>query len=283
MSDKKTSKENEKKLIEEAEKLCKDLFENKELNENFQELESILKKLQQIKSLKDGNKIKKIKNDLNIKLRDFIEISEENMTALLKYFQKLIAKKQLENKENDKKNMNSLLKIEQINQFNDSIFNNSENNLLYIYFSLLTNSKEFVNFPHYILFILIFIPFSKEVILYIKDENIVNLDFTNVDYILNNYEKENSFLNLDLIDALIGTEIQLKSIISHSDIEQALDMGKIIKSIKEKEIFKDLKQKNITNQEDLKKDFDKLISDNKINLIKTNDSNLFNLIYYSIN
>ena len=98
MSDKKTSKENEKKLIEEAEKLCKDLFENKELNENFQELESILKKLQQIKSLKDGNKIKKIKNDLNIKLRDFIEISEENMTALLKYFQKLIAKKQLENK-----------------------------------------------------------------------------------------------------------------------------------------------------------------------------------------
>ena len=54
MSDKKTSKENEKKLIEEAEKLCKDLFENKELNENFQELESILKKLQQIKSLKDG-------------------------------------------------------------------------------------------------------------------------------------------------------------------------------------------------------------------------------------
>ena len=279
MSDKKTSKENEKKLIEEAEKLCKDLFENKELNENFQELESILKKLQQIKSLKDGNKIKKIKNDLNIKLRDFIEISEENMTALLKYFQKLIAKKQLENKENDKKNMNSLLKIEQINQFNDSIFHNSENNLLYIYFSLLTNSKEFVNFPHYILFILIFIPFSKEVILYIKDENIVNLDFTNVDYILNNYEKENSFLNLDLIDALIGTEIQLKSIISHSDIEQALDMGKIIKSIKEKEIFKDLKQKNITNQKDLKKDFDKLISDNKINCIKTNNSNLFN--YFS--
>jgi predicted hydrolase (HD superfamily) len=130
---------------------------------------------------------------------------------------------------------------------------------------------------------MIYIPFSKEVILYIKDEKMISLDFSNVDYIINNYEKENSFLNLDLIDALIGTEIQLKSIMAHDDIVQALDMEKIIKSLKEKEIFKNCKEKKITNQEDLKKDFEKLFSDNKINLIKTNDSNLFNLIYYSIN
>ena len=279
MSDKKISKENEKKLIEEAEKLCKDLFESKELNDNFKELESIQKKLQQIRTLKDGNKIKKIKDDLNLKLRDFIEISEKNMIALVKYFQKLIAKKQLEIKENEKNNLKSLLKIEQINQFNDSIFNSSENNLLYIYFSVLTNSKEYLNFPNYILFILIFIPFSKEVILYIKDEKSVNLDFQNVDYILNNYDKENSFLNLDLIDALIGTEIKLNSIMAHEDIEQSLDMEKIIKSLKEKEILKDLKVKKITKQEDLKKDFETLISDNKINCIKTNNSNFFNFLY----
>ncbi len=279
MSDKKISKENEKKLIEEAERLCKDLFESKELNDNFKELESIQKKLQQIRTLKDGNKIKKIKDDLNLKLRDFIEISEKNMIALVKYFQKLIAKKQLEIKENEKNNLKSLLKIEQINQFNDSIFNSSENNLLYIYFSVLTNSKEYLNFPNYILFILIFIPFSKEVILYIKDEKSVNLDFQNVDYILNNYDKENSFLNLDLIDALIGTEIKLNSIMAHEDIEQSLDMEKIIKSLKEKEILKDLKVKKITKQEDLKKDFEKLISDNKINCIKTNNSNFFNFLY----
>jgi hypothetical protein len=279
MSDKKISKENEKKLIEEAERLCKDLFESKELNDNFKELESIQKKLQQIRTLKDGNKIKKIKDDLNLKLRDFIEISEKNMIALVKYFQKLIAKKQLEIKENEKNNLKSLLKIEQINQFNDSIFNSSENNLLYIYFSVLTNSKEYLNFPNYILFILIFIPFSKEVILYIKDEKSVNLDFQNVDYILNNYDKENSFLNLDLIDALIGTEIKLNSIMAHEDIEQSLDMEKIIKSLKEKEILKDLKVKKITKQEDLKKAFEKLISDNKINCIKTNNSNFFNFLY----
>jgi hypothetical protein len=279
MNDKKISKENEKKLIEEAERLCKDLFESKELNDNFKELESIQKKLQQIRTLKDGNKIKKIKDDLNLKLRDFIEISEKNMIALVKYFQKLIAKKQLEIKENEKNNLKSLLKIEQINQFNDSIFNSSENNLLYIYFSVLTNSKEYLNFPNYILFILIFIPFSKEVILYIKDEKSVNLDFQNVDYILNNYDKENSFLNLDLIDALIGTEIKLNSIMAHEDIEQSLDMEKIIKSLKEKEILKDLKVKKITKQEDLKKDFEKLISDNKINCIKTNNSNFFNFLY----
>ena len=279
MNDKKISKENEKKLIEEAERLCKDLFESKELNDNFKELESIQKKLQQIRTLKDGNKIKKIKDDLNLKLRDFIEISEKNMIALVKYFQKLIAKKQLEIKENEKNNLKSLLKIEQINQFNDSIFNSSENNLLYIYFSVLTNSKEYLNFPNYILFILIFIPFSKEVILYIKDEKSVNLDFQNVDYILNNYDKENSFLNLDLIDALIGTEIKLNSIMAHEDIEQSLDMEKIIKSLKEKEILKDLKVKKITKQEDLKKDFETLISDNKINCIKTNNSNFFNFLY----
>ena len=283
MSDKKTSKEKEKKLIEEAEILCKNLFDNKELNDNIQELESILKKLQQIQTIKDENKKKKIKNDLNLKLRDFIEISKENQIALVKCFQKLIAKKQLDIKENEKKNLKYILKIEQINQFNDSIFNNSENNTLYIYFALLTNSNEFLNFPNYILLIMIYIPFSKEVILYIRDEKIISLDFSNVDYIINNYEKENSFLNLDLIDALIGTEIQLKSIMAHDDIVQALDMEKIIKSLKEKEIFKNCKEKKITNQEDLKKDFEKLFSDNKINLIKTNDSNLFNLIYYSIN
>ena len=283
MSDKKISKENEKKLIEEAERLCKDLFESKELNDNFKELESIQKKLQQIRTLKDGNKIKKIKDDLNLKLRDFIEISKENQIALVKCFQKLIAKKQLDIKENEKKNLKYILKIEQISQFNNSIFNNSENNTLYIYFALLTNSNEFLNFPNYILLIMIYIPFSKEVILYIRDEKIISLDFSNVDYIINNYEKENSFLNLDLIDALIGTEIQLKSIMAHDDIVQALDMEKIIKSLKEKEIFKNCKEKKITNQEDLKKDFEKLFSDNKINLIKTNDSNLFNLIYYSIN
>ena len=228
-------------------------------------------------------KKKKIKNDLNLKLRDFIEISKENQIALVKCFQKLIAKKQLDIKENEKKNLKYILKIEQISQFNNSIFNNSENNTLYIYFALLTNSNEFLNFPNYILLIMIYIPFSKEVILYIKDEKIISLDFSNVDYIINNYEKENSFLNLDLIDALIGTEIQLKSIMAHDDIVQALDMEKIIKSLKEKEIFKNCKEKKITNQEDLKKDFEKLFSDNKINLIKTNDSNLFNLIYYSIN
>lgn len=283
MSDKKTSKEKEKKLIEEAEILCKNLFDNKELNDNIQELESILKKLQQIQTIKDENKKKKIKNDLNLKLRDFIEISKENQIALVKCFQKLIAKKQLDIKENEKKNLKYILKIEQISQFNNSIFNNSENNTLYIYFALLTNSNEFLNFPNYILLIMIYIPFSKEVILYIKDEKIISLDFSNVDYIINNYEKENSFLNLDLIDALIGTEIQLKSIMAHDDIVQALDMEKIIKSLKEKEIFKNCKEKKITNQEDLKKDFEKLFSDNKINLIKTNDSNLFNLIYYSIN
>ena len=283
MSDKKTSKEKEKKLIEGAEILCKNLFDNKELNDNIQELESILKKLQQIQTIKDENKKKKIKNDLNLKLRDFIEISKENQIALVKCFQKLIAKKQLDIKENEKKNLKYILKIEQISQFNNSIFNNSENNTLYIYFALLTNSNEFLNFPNYILLIMIYIPFSKEVILYIKDEKMISLDFSNVDYIINNYEKENSFLNLDLIDALIGTEIQLKSIMAHDDIVQALDMEKIIKSLKEKEIFKNCKEKKITNQEDLKKDFEKLFSDNKINLIKTNDSNLFNLIYYSIN
>ena len=279
MSDKKTSKEKEKKLIEGAEILCKNLFDNKELNDNIQELESILKKLQQIQTIKDENKKKKIKNDLNLKLRDFIEISKENQIALVKCFQKLIAKKQLDIKENEKKNLKYILIIEQISQFNNSIFNNSENNTLYIYFALLTNSNEFLNFPNYILLIMIYIPFSKEVILYIRDEKIISLDFSNVDYIINNYEKENSFLNLDLIDALIGTEIQLKSIMAHDDIVQALDMEKIIKSLKEKEIFKNCKEKKITNQEDLKKDFEKLISDNKINCIKTNNSNLFN--YFS--
>ena len=66
---------------------------------------------------------------------------------------------------------------------------------------------------------------------------------------------------------------------AHEDIEQSLDMEKIIKSLKEKEILKDLKVKKITKQEDLKKDFEKLISDNKINCIKTNNSNFFNFLY----
>ena len=282
MTDKQKSKEIEKQLIEASEKLCKELFDKKELSENLEDLEKISKILQQIQSLKDEVKKTKLIEQLNPNLKQFIQLSKENLVALGKYFQKIISKKKLEIKDNKSSNIENSIKIEQFNNFNNSIFNDSENNLIYIYFFLLQNSNKFEisDFPDFILLILLYIPSTKEIYLFVKNEKTLNINFSSVNFILENYQIDNSFLNLDLVNSLVGTEIETNY---SDDIEQALDMEKIINDIRTNEILKDSKDKirKFSNEIELKNEFVKILHENKINTLKTNNVELFNFIYNS--
>ena len=282
MTDKQKSKEIEKQLIEASEKLCKELFDKKELSDNLEDLEKISKILQQIQSLKDEVKKTKLIEQLNPNLKQFIQLSKENLVALGKYFQKIISKKKLEIKDNKPSNTENPMKIEQFNNFNNSIFNNSENNLIYIYFFLLQNSNKFEisDFPDFILLILLYIPSTKEIYLFVKNEKTLNINFSSVNFILENYQIDNSFLNLDLVNSLVGTEIETNY---SDDIEQALDMEKLINDIRTNETLKDSKDKirKFSNEIELKNEFVKILHENKINTIKTNNVELFNFIYNS--
>ena len=282
MTDKQKSKEIEKQLIEASEKLCKELFDKKELSDNLEDLEKISKILQQIQSLKDEVKKTKLIEQLNPNLKQFIQLSKENLVALGKYFQKIISKKKLEIKDNKSSNIENSIKIEQFNNFNNSIFSDSENNLIYIYFFLLQNSNKFEisDFPDFILLILLHIPSTKEIYLFVKNEKTLNINFSSVNFILENYQIDNSFLNLDLVNSLVGTEIETNY---SDDIEQALDMEKIINDIRTNEILKDSKDKirKFSNEIELKNEFVKILHENKINTIKTNNVELFNFIYNS--
>ena len=282
MTDKQKSKEIEKQLIEASEKLCKELFDKKELSDNLEDLEKISKILQQIQSLKDEVKKTKLIEQLNPNLKQFILLSKENLVALGKYFQKIISKKKLEIKDNKPSNTENSMKIEQFNNFNNSIFNNSENNLIYIYFFLLQNSNKFEisDFPDFILLILLYIPSTKEIYLFVKNEKTLNINFSSVNFILENYQIDNSFLNLDLVNSLVGTEIETNY---SDDIEQALDMEKLINDIRTNETLKDSKDKirKFSNEIELKNEFVKILHENKINTIKTNNVELFNFIYNS--
>lgn len=282
MTDKQKSKEIEKQLIEASEKLCKELFDKKELSENLEDLEKISKILQQIQSLKDEVKKTKLIEQLNPNLKQFIQLSKENLVALGKYFQKIISKKKLEIKDNKSSNIENSIKIEQFNNFNNSIFSDSENNLIYIYFFLLQNSNKFEisDFPDFILLILLHIPSTKEIYLFVKNEKTLNINFSSVNFILENYQIDNSFLNLDLVNSLVGTEIETNY---SDDIEQALDMEKIINDIRTNEILKDSKDKirKFSNEIELKNEFVKILHENKINTLKTNNVELFNFIYNS--
>ena len=282
MTDKQKSKEIEKQLIEASEKLCKELFDKKELSENLEDLEKISKILQQIQSIKDEVKKTKLIEQLNPNLKQFIQLSKENLVALGKYFQKIISKKKLEIKDNKSSNIENSIKIEQFNNFNNSIFSDSENNLIYIYFFLLQNSNKFEisDFPDFILLILLYIPSTKEIYLFVKNEKTLNINFSSVNFILENYQIDNSFLNLNLVNSLVGTEIETNY---SDDIEQALDMEKIINDIRTNEILKDSKDKirKFSNEIELKNEFVKILHENKINTLKTNNVELFNFIYNS--
>lgn len=282
MTDKQKSKEIEKQLIEASEKLCKELFDKKELSDNLEDLEKISKILQQIQSLKDEVKKTKLIEQLNPNLKQFILLSKENLVALGKYFQKIISKKKLEIKDNKPSNTENSMKIEQFNNFNNSIFNNSENNLIYIYFFLLQNSNKFEisDFPDFILLILLYIPSTKEIYLFVKNEKTLNINFSSVNFILENYQIDNSFLNLDLVNSLVGTEIETNY---SDDIEQALDMEKLINDIRTNETLKDSKDKirKFSNEIEIKNEFVKILHEKKINTIKTNNVELFNFIYNS--
>ena len=282
MTDKQKSKEIEKQLIEASEKLCKELFDKKELSDNLEDLEKISKILQQIQSLKDEVKKTKLIEQLNPNLKQFIQLSKENLVALGKYFQKIISKKKLEIKDNKSSNIENSIKIEQFNNFNNSIFSDSENNLIYIYFFLLQNSNKFEisDFPDFILLILLYIPSTKEIYLFVKNEKTLNINFSSVNFILENYQIDNSFLNLDLVNSLVGTEIETNY---SDDIEQALDMEKLINDIRTNETLKDSKDKirKFSNEIELKNEFVKILHENKINTIKTNNVELFNFIYNS--
>ena len=282
MTDKQKSKEIEKQLIEASEKLCKELFDKKELSDNLEDLEKISKILQQIQSIKDEVKKTKLIEQLNPNLKQFILLSKENLVALGKYFQKIISKKKLEIKDNKSSNIENSIKIEQFNNFNNSIFSDSENNLIYIYFFLLQNSNKFEisDFPDFILLILLYIPSTKEIYLFVKNEKTLNINFSSVNFILENYQIDNSFLNLDLVNSLVGTEIETNY---SDDIEQALDMEKLINDIRTNETLKDSKDKirKFSNEIELKNEFVKILHENKINTIKTNNVELFNFIYNS--
>ena len=282
MTDKQKSKEIEKQLIEASEKLCKELFDKKELSENLEDLEKISKILQQIQSIKDEVKKTKLIEQLNPNLKQFIQLSKENLVALGKYFQKIISKKKLEIKDNKSSNIENSIKIEQFNNFNNSIFSDSENNLIYIYFFLLQNSNKFEisDFPDFILLILLYIPSTKEIYLFVKNEKTLNINFSSVNFILENYQIDNSFLNLDLVNSLVGTEIETNY---SDDIEQALDMEKLINDIRTNETLKDSKDKirKFSNEIELKNEFVKILHENKINTLKTNNVELFNFIYNS--
>ena len=282
-------KQKEKTLVSEAEKFLQKLLDENKLD--VKKIEVLSKKLQKVTTgskKKEENK-KDLSEYLNDKteVKDFLEQNESNYTILVKACQKILSKSQpqptpviSENKKETKKSQNEFKVekkdlIEIFNKKGEENFKDNNSEKLFVYFEYLSQFKiEPNNVP---LFTLIFFPKEKKINIFLKCNEKINLNFSQVDYLCNNSKE--LFLNIDYFSIMGNNEVQK----TREYKENCIDMAQFEKLIKEIPMVKgnDLKIINIGDDfEKFKKEFKDycFTLKDKIKNVVTNNKEFFNEI-----
>ena len=280
-------KQKEKTLVAEAEKLLQELLDKNSLT--FAQLQELSKKLQKVNS-NNNKKMEENKKDLSKYvsdkpgLKEYLEKDEQNKVILAKAAQKVLSKSQPKPTQNDTpkkenaKTPKGLFKVEKgnlIELFKEEEFKKNVDNL-YAYFETLSKEKADVNEVPF--FSMIFFPKDKIVYFYLKNKNIMNLSFSQVDYLCT--PGNELFLDIDYFSMLKNCELDK----TRKYKENCIDMAKLetkikeIPSLKENEIkiiyvnddFNELKQNLKQSCEGLK---------DKVKSVITNNKDYFNGIF----
>lgn len=280
-------KQKEKTLVAEAEKLLQELLDKNSLT--FAQLQELSKKLQKVNS-NNNKKMEENKKDLSKyvsdkpELKEYLEKDEQNKVILAKAAQKVLSKSQPKPTQNDTpkkenaKTPKGLFKVEKgnlIELFKEEEFKKNVDNL-YAYFETLSKEKADANEVPF--FSMIFFPKDKIVYFYLKNKNIMNLSFSQVDYLCT--PGNELFLDIDYFSMLENCELDK----TRKYKENCIDMAKLetkikeIPSLKENEIkimyvnddFNELKQNLKQSCEGLK---------DKVKSVITNNKDYFNGIF----
>jgi hypothetical protein len=280
-------KQKEKTLVAEAEKLLQELLDKNSLT--FAQLQELSKKLQKVNS-NNNKKMEENKKHLSKyvsdkpELKEYLEKDEQNKVILAKAAQKVLSKSQPKPTQNDTpkkenaKTPKGLFKVEKgnlIELFKEEEFKKNVDNL-YAYFETLSKEKADVNEVPF--FSMIFFPKDKIVYFYLKNKNIMNLSFSQVDYLCT--PGNELFLDIDYFSMLENCELDK----TRKYKENCIDMAKLetkikeIPSLKENEIkiiyvnddFNELKQNLKQSCEGLK---------DKVKSVITNNKDYFNGIF----
>ena len=280
-------KQKEKTLVAEAEKLLQELLDKNSLT--FAQLQELSKKLQKVNS-NNNKKMEENKKDLSKyvsdkpELKEYLEKDEQNKVILAKAAQKVLSKSQPKPTQNDTpkkenaKTPKGLFKVEKgnlIELFKEEEFKKNVENL-YAYFETLSKEKADANEVPF--FSMIFFPKDKIVYFYLKNKNIMNLSFSQVDYLCT--PGNELFLDIDYFSMLENCELDK----TRKYKENCIDMAKLetkikeIPSLKENEIkiiyvnddFNELKQNLKQSCEGLK---------DKVKSVITNNKDYFNGIF----
>lgn len=280
-------KQKEKTLVAEAEKLLQKLLDKNSLT--FAQIQELSKKLQKVNS-NNNKKMEENKKDLSKyvsdkpELKEYLEKDEQNKVILAKAAQKVLSKSQPKPTQNDTpkkenaKTPKGLFKVEKgnlIELFKEEEFKKNVDNL-YAYFETLSKEKADANEVPF--FSMIFFPKDKIVYFYLKNKNIMNLSFSQVDYLCT--PGNELFLDIDYFSMLENCELDK----TRKYKENCIDMAKLetkikeIPSLKENEIkiiyvnddFNELKQNLKQSCEGLK---------DKVKSVITNNKDYFNGIF----
>ena len=280
-------KQKEKTLVAEAEKLLQELLDKNSLT--FAQLQELSKKLQKVNS-NNNKKMEENKKDLSKyvsdkpELKEYLEKDEQNKVILAKAAQKVLSKSQPKPTQNDTpkkenaKTPKGLFKVEKgnlIELFKEEEFKKNVDNL-YAYFETLSKEKADVNEVPF--FSMIFFPKDKIVYFYLKNKDIMNLSFSQVDYLCT--PGNELFLDIDYFSMLENCELEK----TRKYKENCIDMAKLEKNIKEIQIFKENEIKIIYVNDDfneLKKNLKSCCEGlkDKIKSVITNNKDYFNGIF----
>lgn len=280
-------KQKEKALVAEAEKFLQELLDKNNLT--FAQLQELSKKLQKVNS-NNNKKMEENKKELSAyvsdkpELKDYLEKDEQNKVILAKATQKVLSKSQPKPTQNDTpqkdntKTPKGLFKVDKgnlIELFKKEEFSKDADNL-YAYFEAL--SKEKIDANEVPFFSMIFFPKDKIVYFYLKNKDIMNLSFSQVDYMCT--PGNELFLDIDYFSMLENCELEK----TRKYKENCIDMAKLEKKIKEIPTFKDNEIKIMYVNDDfneLKKNLKQCCEDlkDKVKSVITNNKDYFNGIF----
>jgi len=280
-------KQKEKALVAEAEKFLQELLDKNNLT--FAQLQELSKKLQKVNS-NNNKKMEENKKELSTyvsdkpELKDYLEKDEQNKVILAKATQKVLSKSQPKPTQNDTpqkdntKTPKGLFKVDKgnlIELFKKEEFSKDADNL-YAYFETL--SKEKIDANEVPFFSMIFFPKDKIVYFYLKNKDIMNLSFSQVDYMCT--PGNELFLDIDYFSMLENCELEK----TRKYKENCIDMAKLEKKIKEIPTFKDNEIKIMYVNDDfneLKKNLKQCCEDlkDKVKSVITNNKDYFNGIF----
>ena len=280
-------KQKEKTLVAEAEKFLQELLDTNKLT--FAQLQELSKKLQKVNS-NNNKKMEENKKELSAfvsdkpELKDYLEKDEQNKVILAKAAQKILSKAQPKPTQDDTPKKDNtkvpkgLFKVEKgnlIELFKKEEFKKNVDNL-YAYFETLSKEKADVNEVPF--FSMIFFPKDKIVYFYLKNKDIMNLSFSQVDYLCT--PGNELFLDIDYFSMLENCELEK----TRKYKENCIDMAKLEKKIKEIPIFKENEIKIMYVNDDfneLKKNLKPCCEGlkDKIKSVITNNKDYFNGIF----